>query len=287
MAHQVHITYYTDPLCVWSWAFEPQWRRLCYEFGAALSLEYVLAGMIPNWQQFADPLNAVSQPAHMGPLWFHARQLSGLPVDELIWVDDPPASSFPACIAVRAALRQGLLLGAAFLHRLRTAVMLERRNVARDDVLLDLATAFAADPHQPALDLDQFRADLTTAAVDDFRTDLKDVRYRDIGRFPTLIMRANGRALMIVGFRPYAALREAIAYIAPNCQPQQPPPSALDYVAVYGLCTAAEVACALERDIDTVEAELAAAVDAGALTMLQHTQGTHYQPSVDFRPCPS
>ena len=22
------IEYYTDPLCCWSWAFEPQWRRL-------------------------------------------------------------------------------------------------------------------------------------------------------------------------------------------------------------------------------------------------------------------
>src|SRR5690242_21305745 len=30
-ADLLEVIYYTDPLCCWSWAFEPQWRRFLYE----------------------------------------------------------------------------------------------------------------------------------------------------------------------------------------------------------------------------------------------------------------
>ena len=40
--------YYTDPLCCWSWAFEPHWRRLRDEFGGALDCRYRMAGMIED-----------------------------------------------------------------------------------------------------------------------------------------------------------------------------------------------------------------------------------------------
>jgi hypothetical protein len=41
----VHLFYYTDPVCPWSWALEPALRKLEAEFGDGLSLTCVMCGM--------------------------------------------------------------------------------------------------------------------------------------------------------------------------------------------------------------------------------------------------
>ncbi|HJT76416.1 MAG TPA: DsbA family protein, partial [Gemmataceae bacterium] len=117
-APAVYIDYYTDPLCSWSWALEPAWRRLRYEFGDRLAYRYRMAGMIPDWDHFADPMNAVHTPRQMAPHWFAVRQLSGMPLDERVWLEDPPASSFPACVAFEAAALQGPAAAERYLRRL-------------------------------------------------------------------------------------------------------------------------------------------------------------------------
>jgi hypothetical protein len=66
----VEITYYTDPLCCWSWAFEPQWRRLRYEYSGKIKWRYRMGGLLPDWSSFSDPMNDVSRPIQMGPFWY-------------------------------------------------------------------------------------------------------------------------------------------------------------------------------------------------------------------------
>ena len=68
-APPIEIVYYTDPLCCWSWAFEPHWRRLREEFGGALDWRYRMAAMIADWNSYNDPLNSVNRPVQMGPIW--------------------------------------------------------------------------------------------------------------------------------------------------------------------------------------------------------------------------
>jgi putative protein-disulfide isomerase len=219
-APTVTIVYYTDPLCCWSWAFEPHWRRLRDEFGGALACRYRMAAMITDWNSYNDPLNSVSRPAQMGPIWRQAQHLSGMPVDDRIWVLDPPASSFPACLAVKAAELQSAEAADLYLRRLREAVMAKRRNIARREVLLQVADeAAAAAPDR--LDAERLRDDLDGArARDALREDIKEARYRGIGRFPTLTLhRARGAGIMIVGYRPYETLLAAVARIAPELAP--------------------------------------------------------------------
>lgn len=264
----LHITYYTDPLCSWSWAFEPQWRRLRYEFGAQIAWRYRMGGLIPDWTRYDDPLNAVSRPAQMGPYWAQVRHLSGMPLDELIWMEDPPASSYPAGLAFKAAEFQGPAIAERMLRRLREAVMLERRNIARWDVLAALAAEVRG------ADVPRLLADLRgEGAADAFREDLKDTGYREIGRFPTLILRVpSGHATIVVGHRPYDALLEAIAYIAPTVQPQRSVTDLIEYARTWGSLTLAEAAEAAGGD-QNAAATLEAAVTRGALR--RETVGRH------------
>lgn len=217
----VDITYYTDPLCSWSWAFEPVWRRLRFEMGERLSWRYRMGGMIPDWRRFADPINDIGSPGHMGPYWLEVSRLSGMPIEPGIWHEAPPASSYPACLAVKAAELQGRELAERYLRRAREAVMLERRNIALRSVLLELAEELTAHSSKPeaeggALNVAAFRGALESGvALAALREDLRDTKYRDIGRFPTLIIRGRETSgVVLVGFRPYDVLAEAVRQVA-------------------------------------------------------------------------
>src|SRR5437868_2342868 len=105
-AERIQITYYTDPLCCWSWAMEPHWRMFAYQFRDSISWRYCMSGLIPTWNNYVDEVNAVSRPAQLGPVWFQAGKISGMPVNGKMWHDTQPRSSFPACIAVKCAFLQ-------------------------------------------------------------------------------------------------------------------------------------------------------------------------------------
>jgi putative protein-disulfide isomerase len=238
----VQLAYYTDPLCCWSWGFEPQWRRLRYEYSDRLEWRYRMGGMIAGWDRYQDPLNAISRPAQMGPAWMQARHVSGMPIDGRIWHEDPPSSSYPACLAVKAAELQSAAAGESLLRRLREAVMAERRNVARREVILAIADELAsADPSR--FNLSRFRRNLGAGAtLDALRDDIKELRYRGIGRFPALTLRrVGGPGVIIVGHRPYDALLAALARVAPDLEPVRRAGSRAEYEDYWERCTDREI----------------------------------------------
>jgi len=269
VSRQVEVIYYTDPLCSWSWAFEPQWRRLRYELGGQICPRYVMCGMIVDWQSYSDPINSVSRPLQMAPLWFQVRRDTGMPIDEQIWLEDPPQSSYPACIAFKAAERQGPRYAEGFLRRMREGVMFERRNISRLEVLLRIAEELADGTlDHPGFDLERFRQDLDSQdTLDAFRADVQEARYRGIGRYPTLALRRQNKArgLMIVGFRPYHALRQALSGVASDLEPARPVPSLVEYVSYWGRVTVREIMEALDLEESLAERMIQDAVAAGKL----------------------
>ncbi len=273
---RVAVTYYTDPLCSWSWALEPQWRRLRYEFGDQMIWRYRMGGMIADWHSFNDPLNSVSKPVQMGPNWFQVRVVSGMPINERLWHEDPPDSSYPACLAFKAAERQGPAIAERYLRRLREAVMLERRNIARRDVLLALAVECAdVDAGEVGLDYARFTRDLEEPqTLDAFRDDLKDVRYHTIGRFPSLTLQQDGTGVIIVGYRPYPMMREALAHLAPDLAPARAATDIAAYVSAWGSLTAREVAEAFDWDTARAEQALNEAASRGEIRCVMHPTAT-------------
>ncbi|MFN3648553.1 MAG: DsbA family protein [Armatimonadota bacterium] len=263
---RIAVEYYTDPLCSWSWSLEPQWRRLRYELGPRLTWRYRMAGMIPDWNSYDDPLNSVSSPAQMAPQWYHVRTATGVPLDERIWHEDPPSSSYPACLAVKAAALQGPEAEEAYLRRLRAAALLQRRNVSLPEVLTAVAEELAQATGR--FDAERFRRELPgPAARDAFREDLREVRYRGIGRFPSLVVRGlrSGRAVLMVGYRPYSVLRAALEELEPALPPLRSATDPVEYVRYWGRATAQEVAEALGSPPETAVGALSVEVDAGRL----------------------
>lgn len=210
----IRVDYYTDPLCCWCWAFEPVWRRFLATYGDRLRVRYVLAGMVRDWSSYSDPLNSISRPSQMGPLCAQVTELTGVEVNDRVWAEDPPESSLPACLAVKAAERQSEAAGDLYLAALRTALMRDGRNIGRREVLLEIAReTYAGNPG--LLDPDRLANDLNSeSAADALREDIKLTRYHEIGRFPTLVLSGGpGPAIAVVGYRPFETLADAMQAI--------------------------------------------------------------------------
>jgi putative protein-disulfide isomerase len=139
--------YYTDPACPWSWAAEPALRRIQGEFGDGVEITYVMGGLA---REFKRPVETAR---HV----LDASAAGGMPVDARLWLQDPPSSSYPACLAVVAAREQGLA-GPA-LRRLREGLMLERRRLDTPDALAEALRPV------PGIEAARLRADLESSEI--------------------------------------------------------------------------------------------------------------------------
>ena len=223
-ADRVMVTYYTDPLCCWSWALEPHWKKLTAEYADRIEWQYVMAGMIPDWNSYNDPLNAVTRPLQLGPVWMHASQVSGVHMDYSIWHKDPPSSSFPACVAVKCAALQSKVAGELMLDALRDSVMAQAQNISRESIIFSVAKR--VEDNNPLLfDIKKFEeAWRDGRGMNAFRDDLKQTRFLKIGRFPTITF-SNGssKGIMITGYRPYEIVKEALDRMFEDMKKKQNP----------------------------------------------------------------
>ncbi len=206
-ADRVEVVYYTDPLCCWSWALEPQLKELKARKGEALDWRYCMGGLIPDWNSYHDPVNSISRPTQMGPLWMEVKYKFGVTLNDRIWFTDPPASSYPACIAVKTAGLQSAAAAEEYLSLLRKASMEDARNIARKAILFEEAEKITVP-----FDQELFRKDLEAdKGVALFRRDLEEIRVLGVQRFPTILMQKQGKpGIIMTGFRPVEVLEEAL-----------------------------------------------------------------------------
>ena len=138
------------------------------ELGGELDIAYVMGGLA---REFGDPEGLVMS-------WLEHSAKSGMPVDPRIWGGGgAPRSSYPACIAVKAAAEQGREAEERYLRILREGFMCGRRKLDGPDALTDAA-------RRAALDGDRFRIDLeSNATLEAFGRDLEESRtIRDAAR---------------------------------------------------------------------------------------------------------
>ncbi len=203
------VVYYTDPLCCWSFGMQKHWQRLLQTYGAAINKRYCMGGLLPDWDHYNDPQHMVSRPVQMGPVWMEAAHLTDTPIQSRIWMEDPPVSSYLACIAVKCAAMQSTIAEENYLNALWEAVMLEGKNISYATSLISVAENLAT--RSPGvIDSARLADDLVSGSgMEAFKRDLAEVRDRGINRFPSLIIRASGKnPVIITGYRSYEALVE-------------------------------------------------------------------------------
>jgi putative protein-disulfide isomerase len=190
----VEVRYYTDPACPWSWSLEPIVRRLMVEFGEGLSWTYVMGGLARDFTGAGDKGEVYSR---LILHWLDVSDVGGMPLDPRIWTEGPIASSYPACMAVKAAAEQGDAY--RYLRELREGLFCFRRKLDTTEALVEAARAVG-------LNVERFRVDLgSNAIVEAFGDDLEDFRGRGL-ELPSMVIGDR----VITGFQPYESYREAV-----------------------------------------------------------------------------
>ncbi len=210
-ADLVTITYYTDPLCCWSWAFEPEWKKILENFSHAITWRYCMGGLLPGWNNYHDAINSISRPLQMGPMWMHAAELTGVYIQHDIWAKDPPSSSYPACVAVKCAALQSADAGEKYLFLLREACVTKGKNIAKQSVLFETA-ALLENENKFQFHIELFKQNFLGAeGREAFRKDLQEVKYYGINRFPSLVIKnPSGNAKLLTGFKTYKTVAETL-----------------------------------------------------------------------------
>ena len=142
----VEVTLYHDVFCSWCYVADQRLDRLRDEYGPALRWSLKGYPLRPD-DQLPDRKQRQLLARHFRRV---AREKEGRGVKPDLWTgEDPPASSMPPLIALEAALLQGRLPQRELLRAMRRAAFLDGINVARRDVLVELAG-------QAGLDLPRF-----------------------------------------------------------------------------------------------------------------------------------
>jgi putative protein-disulfide isomerase len=130
------------------------------EFGGELSWTFVMGGLERSY----GDVGAVALD------WLESSSAARMPLDPLLWREAPIASSYPACMAVKAAFEQGDAVGAAYLRAVREGLMCFRAKLDTVDALSDVA-------RRVGLDAGRFRIALEgSGAMEAFGADLELAR---------------------------------------------------------------------------------------------------------------
>src|SRR5262245_48829384 len=205
------------------------------EFGASVAFTYVVGGLA---REITDPVAAARS-------WLEAGARSGMPVDARLWLDGPPASTYPACLAVKAAEEQGD--PAPYLRRLREGFAMRRRRLDRLEAFVEEARSV------DGLDVDRFRIDAGShAIVEKFGEDLERAR----GRLASIdFVGEDGEAHAVTEIGSYDARRAAA--VAAGADPAGEGPLSVEAaLGRFGTLATVEVAALCDLPGPRAAAEL-------------------------------
>jgi putative protein-disulfide isomerase len=145
------------------------------EFGDSLSWSYVMGGLRRDYGSGQERGKAGIGGAwgvYPGLVthWLDVAAESGMPIDPRIWREAPIASTYPACMAVKAAAEQADDAGYRYLRAVREGLLCFGRK-------LDTTESLVEEARGAKLDVERFRIDLAShAIVEAFGDDLEATR---------------------------------------------------------------------------------------------------------------
>ena len=233
---------------------EPAIRSLMVSFGDGLRWRFVMGGLGRDLlDEGSGPSRQLGSAAtaRLVSEWLTAAEVAEAPLDPLVWFESPLRSTFPACMAVKAAAEQAPDGGYRYLRRLREGILCERRRLDHAEPLVEEARAAGLDVERFRIDLrshgitEAFAADLdaTAALAEEERAggDVHGSRTTSGAVLPTLVISSEaGERRVLVGLHGLGECRAAVEELGATAT-VEPAPTPEALMERFGRVTTQEV----------------------------------------------
>ena len=285
---RLRLVWYTDPHSIWCWGCEPAIRRIEF-LHPDVQIDVRMGGLFEDfrpmreyWTRTSGGRWKDSVTAFMDAVAAQHR----MPMNAAAIADnaDDFNSTWPACIAAKAAEQQGPEAAARYLRGLREAFLLEGRAIHRREVQLLIASERGLDLAGIARALDDGSAKRA------FEADLAECRREGVTGFPTFVLHGAHTSVRIEGYRPWEEFEELLHGVTP-AKPADVPakgPAALAFLGRFGRCATREVAAVFGQSDDEAEILLDQLAADWSLVRREIGGGLFWEPapgaSPDVRP---
>lgn len=211
MEKKLEISHFTDPLCFWCYAMEPETRKIRVLLEDQLEYRIVMGVLSADVRDIIgyDEDAAVRYELYRATMANYFRDVGlkvGMPLslDNMLARGPEDLVSLPLSLAYCAMRMIDEDIAEAYLRRMRECVYAEGRSLSSAEKQVELAREFP-------IDAEQFRKNLeSTEAADILQQGVDKCRLFGIAAFPTLIMHWGEKHLAVQGYYDFDALKQAI-----------------------------------------------------------------------------
>ena len=214
MENKLEISHFTDPLCFWCYAMEPEIRKVRVLLDDQLEYHIVMGVLSSDVHDIIgdDEESGVRYELYRAMLASHFRAAAetvGMPLslDEIMTHGPEDLVSLPLSLAYCAMRLIDENIAEAYLRRMRECVYAEGRSLSSIEDQVELAAEFP-------IDVEQFRANLESEeAARILQEGITRCQLYGISAYPTLIMSYGENRIGVQGYRSFEELRQAIAMV--------------------------------------------------------------------------
>lgn len=201
--NQIILTTFTDPMMGLSYECEPVYEQLASHYQGQIVFKYVMSGLVRDVSDFMLPEELALPPEEgiraynkrLAGIYLNEQSIGGLPMnmDNFHLFDTGHRSSYPLCVAYKAAQLADPEKADAYLYRLRRATILEGRQTTLDEELIRIAD-------ETGINVDLFRRHYTDGSAQAaFIEDLEYTRSFGIHGLPTCLIHCGKQSTLVGG----------------------------------------------------------------------------------------
>ena len=229
----IEIYVFVDPLCPECWSLEPYLKKLTIEYGRFFTIRPILSGQLTTLNK-----DKFDKPKKLKEIWEKTASRTGMSCDGDLWVENPITLPWLASIAIKAAELQGKKAGRKYLRKVQEYVFLEKKDISRENVLIQCAK-------EVKLDLDEFTSDLySKTAKKALQDDLKLTKEMEVEYIPAMVFfneSEEEEGLKLSGLYPYDIYVKVLKQILRKDPHPAQKPELEDFLAYYDFVGTREI----------------------------------------------
>ncbi|MGG3889518.1 DsbA family protein [Metabacillus fastidiosus] len=216
---EINLYYVTDPICSHCWALEPVLNKFIEQYGHYFNMHTVMGGLLESWDGFADVSNGISKASDVAGHWKEVGEHSRMPIDGSLWIDDPVHSSYPPSRVFKIIQSMDHSLANVFLRKIREAVFVFNKNIAKDEVLITIVNELNLNGGKIVTEA------ASESAQSLLNQDFDLARKLGVRGFPTIIMiNEENKGVKIVGARTFQDYINGLKQVLSSAENINPKP---------------------------------------------------------------